>query len=136
MLRHKDSLSADAIKPLGSQGFVQPASSPTILSGGPQEGSLRVSKRFCCLSLGVRIHRSVLQIASGKFMSILVIHVASLASSLPFERILVLREDGFTDSNHGQTSSSAYGIDRDTGLLARLVAPHVSSTGNMSRKTH
>ena len=95
----KDSLSADAIKPLGSQGFVQPASSPTILSGGPQEGSLRVSKRFCCLSLGVRIHRSVLQIASGKFMSILVIHVASLASSLPFERILVLREDGFTDSN-------------------------------------
>jgi hypothetical protein len=132
VLRPLDSLSVDAIKPAASQGLFESPSSPPSSPTSKSATDMPLGKLLHSYSLGVRLYRSVLQSGSGTFVSLIVIHIASLVASLHFERVLVLREDGYTASNHTDTHEVVCSTNRDAELLARLVAPHVSSTGHAS----
>ena len=130
VLRLHDSLSPDAIKPTTLHEMTLSPRSP-MMSHKKSSDDLCLDQQSCSLNIGIRFHRSVFQTGSGTFISAIILQLSSLDSSIPFKRILVLRENGFTTSNHCERLQSSYNINRDSDLISRLTAPHASFTGHM-----
>ena len=126
----------------GSGGTTQGARDRYLPIHGASDGRTPSMLPPC---LGIDVHRTVFQYDHGKFYSTIVLHVESLEQG--WRRVLVLQEHGNNHSNHASTTSTANttsrsrarattSSDEHAGLLARLVAPHVSMSGNATHHEH